>query len=122
MKKLLLAIMVLVSGLYAKKLGCMPLYIQKGEIKYKYSEKEQTDNIVVITVNDQILSDGHVNYKYFITLGDVDYYKNKKNHLTIGVTEQPGKNGAYGVALVSGKSNDKQTIYFICLDKKHLQK
>jgi len=124
MKKIIISLLMIFgfTSLYANKLGCVPLYIQKGEIKYKYSEKEQMDNIVVITINDQILSDGHSKYKYFITIDNIDYYENKKNNLVIGITSQPGKNGAYGALITSGKADDKQTIYLLCLDKKHLKK
>jgi len=120
MKKILLgilALMVIASNLFAKNVyGCVPVEIIQGDFKYKFSEKESLNNGVVFTINDGVLDDGHAKYNYYLTYDDVDYYKNNKNHLEIGIQTKPVKS-AYSGVIFNYKEKDPRYIMLVCFKK-----
>ena len=119
MKKLLLVLLVVFSGLYASTFNCMPIYAQQGNMKYKYSEKYKLNNTIIIKIQNNVLTDGHDTYNYIGTVDNVDYFKNKKHNLIFGILDNK-KYKVYGAALVVNATKKNPTnIYFKCLKNKN---
>jgi len=119
MKKLIIGILVLIfisSNLFAEEiLDCAPVLIKQGDFEYKYSNKESLKQKLIFRITDNKLSDGKQIYKYRYTYKNVDYYKNKNNHLEIGILTKPIKNNIYKAIIFNYKEKNPKYIVLVCV-------